>query len=47
MIEYPRRPEGSLQAQIFDIWDYLFRLAEQLNIRLPEGGAEHDDSAGH
>lgn len=46
MIEYPRRPEGSLQAQIYDIWDYLFRLAEQLNIRLPEGGT-NDDSAGH
>ncbi len=35
--EYPPRPEGSLQAQILQLWEYLFRLAEQTNAETEEG----------
>ncbi len=47
MFEYPKRPEGSVQGQILDLWDYLFKLVEQLNITQVQGGAGNDNSAGH
>ena len=30
-IEYPGRPEGTVQEQILQLWEYLFQLAERLN----------------
>ena len=28
--ELPQKPEGTVQAQIDQLWSYLFRLAESL-----------------
>ena len=30
-MEYPPRPEGTLQEQILRLWEYLFRMAERQN----------------
>ena len=31
-IEYPQKPEGSAQEQINQLWEYLFKLVERLNV---------------
>lgn len=31
-IEYPQKPEGTPQEQISQLWEYLFKLAERLNL---------------
>ena len=31
-IEFPSKPEGTEQEQIVQLWEYLFRLAERLNL---------------
>ena len=31
MLDYPPRPEGSLQTQILQLWDWLFQTVEKLN----------------
>lgn len=31
MIEYPKRPEGTREEQIAALWEFLWRLVEELN----------------
>ena len=31
ILEYPPRPEGSLQEQVEQLWRYLFMLVEKIN----------------
>lgn len=31
ILELPTRPEGSLPEQVEQLWEYIFKLAEQLN----------------
>ena len=30
-LDYPPRPEGNLQAQLLQLWDWLFRTVEKIN----------------
>ena len=31
ILEYPPRPEGSPEEQTEQLWEYIFRLVEQIN----------------
>lgn len=33
MIDYPQIPQGTPEEQIAQLWEYLYKLAEQLNLR--------------
>ena len=30
-VDYPQRPQGSTEEQLRQLWEYLYRLAEQWN----------------
>lgn len=32
IIEYPNKPTGTTQEQIDQLWEYLWKLAERLNL---------------
>ena len=42
-LEYPPRPEGSAEEQLRQLWEWLFRLIEELNA---ESGSEGPPSNG-
>lgn len=39
MLDYPRRPEGSYDARINELFDLIWKLIEEVN-RLQEGGTK-------
>lgn len=39
MIDYPKRPEGTVSEQIAALWEYLWKLVEQINL------AQHEQDA--
>ena len=39
-LEYPPRPEGGAQEQIWQLWEYLFRLIERLNAEAEQSETE-------
>ena len=42
--EYPPRPEGTVQEQLRQLWEYLFRLAERQNAE--QAGTRPEQPAG-
>ena len=41
MLEYPRRPEGPLTAQVQQLFDLIYKIIEEINLKEERDNENH------